>query len=73
MTVSFVENPNVKRLQYIKLINNSTFNIFGVRTAYSTNELVMSTDYEKSAYMYCISGVIEITKEFLKKVVPKYF
>lgn len=33
----------------------------------------MSTDYEKSAYMYCIQGVVEITKEFLKKVVPKYF
>lgn len=33
----------------------------------------MSVHYEKAAMIYVTYGVIEVTKQFVKKVCPKYF
>ena len=54
-------------------MNSVVFNIFGVRNQYSSQELLMYISYEKAGFIYTIFGILDITKQFVKKVCPKYF
>nr|CAR82067.1 TPA: calcium release channel IV1b [Paramecium tetraurelia] len=73
MTVSFVENQNLKKMANAKLVNSVVFNIFGIRNQYTNQEFIMSILHEKASFIYVIYGVLEVTKNFVKKVCPKYF
>ncbi|CAD8112241.1 unnamed protein product [Paramecium sonneborni] len=73
MTVSFIENQNLKKMGNVKLVNSIVFNIFGLRNQYTSQEYIMSISVEKASFIYIIYGVLEVTKVFVKKVFPKYF
>ncbi|CAD8120276.1 unnamed protein product [Paramecium sonneborni] len=73
MTVSFLENQNLKKMGNAKLVNSIVFNIFGLRNQYTNQEYIMSISLEKASFIYMIFGVLEVNKVFIKKVFPKYF
>ncbi|CAD8123813.1 unnamed protein product [Paramecium sonneborni] len=71
--VSFVENKNLKKFAETKLMNSTIINIFGIRNQYSNQEFIMSVQYKKSSFIYIIFGVLNVIKQFIKKLYPKYF
>ncbi|CAD8205015.1 unnamed protein product [Paramecium pentaurelia] len=73
MTVSFIDNQNLKKMANAKLVNSVVFNIFGIRNYYTNQEFIMSISLEKASFNYLIFGVLEVTMNFVKKVFPKYF
>lgn len=69
---SFLNNQNLVKYRYnkVSILNNGVFNIYNLRTLFSTEDLLLNADYEVSAYFYVVFGLVDTFKEFLRRVLP---